>query len=91
MNCAYENKETRNYLYLRIRATFYTVIFILAIILSLLLSVFGNSIGAMISEHVPLMQHVVDFVIRIRTVVTFLVLTAFWDVVYRFCQTGAGG
>lgn len=91
LNCAYENKETRNYLYLRIRATFYTVIFILAIILSLLLSVFGNSIGAMISEHVPLMQHVVDFVIRIRTVVTFLVLTAFWDVVYRFLPNRGGG
>lgn len=84
LNCAYENKETRNYLYLRFRATFYTVIFILAIMLSLLLSVFGNSISAIVNEYVPLIRHVVDFVIRIRTVVTFFILTAFWDVVYRF-------
>lgn len=84
LNCVYENEETRNYVYLRIRATFYTVIFILAIILSLLLSVFGNSISAIVNEHIPLFRHVMEFIIRIRTMVTFLVLTAFWDVVYRF-------
>lgn len=84
LNCVYENEETRNYVYLRFRATFYTVIFILAIMLSLLLSVFGNSISAVVNEYVPLFRRVMDFVIRIRTVVTFFVLTAFWDVVYRF-------
>ena len=30
LNCIYDNTETRNYLYLCIRASFYTVIFILA-------------------------------------------------------------
>ena len=84
LNCVYENEETRNYMYLRVRATFYTVIFILAIMLSLLLSVFGNSISAIVNQHIPLFRHVMDFIIRIRTVVTFLILTAFWDVVYRF-------
>lgn len=84
LNCVYENEETRNYVYLRIRATFYTVIFILAIMLSLLLSVFGNSISAIVNEYIPLFRHIMDFIIRIRTVVTFLILTAFWSVVYRF-------
>lgn len=84
LNCAYENKETRNYLYLRFRATFYTVLFILAIMISLLISVFGNSISAMVNEYVPLIRPVVDFVIDIRTIVTFAMLTLFWDVVYRF-------
>lgn len=84
LNSAYESTETRNYIYLRFRATFYTVLFILAIMLSLLLSVFGNSISAMVNEHIPLFRHVMDFIIRIRTVVTFFILAAFWDVVYRF-------
>ena len=53
LNCVYENIETRNYIYLRIRASFYTVLFILAIVLSLLLSVFGNSISAIVNEHAP--------------------------------------
>ena len=84
LNCIYDNTETRNYLYLRIRASFYTVIFILAIILSLVLSVFGNSISMMVYEHVPFLSKVVDFIIRIRTVVTLVVLTVFWDLVYKF-------
>ncbi|MBC5688434.1 YihY/virulence factor BrkB family protein [Mediterraneibacter sp. NSJ-55] len=84
LNCIYDNIETRNYLYLRVRASFYTVIFILAIMLSLVLSVFGNSISLMVYEHVPFLSKVVDFIIRIRTVVTLVVLTVFWDLVYKF-------
>ena len=80
----YDNTETRNYLYLRLRASFYTVIFILAIILSLVLSVFGNRISLMMYEHVPFLSKVVDFIIRIRTVVSLVVLTIFWDLVYKF-------
>lgn len=76
--------ETRNYFYLRIRASFYTVIFLLAIVSSLVLSVFGNRISVMIYEHIPFLSKVVEFIIRIRTFVTFVVLTVFWDLVYRF-------
>ena len=39
LNSICENMETRNYFYLRIRASFYTVIFLLAIVSSLVLSV----------------------------------------------------
>ena len=84
LNCIYSNTETRNYIYLRVRASFYTVIFLLAIMLSLVLSVFGNSISVMLYEHVPFLSQVVDFIIRIRTLVTLIVLTVFWDLVYKF-------
>ena len=56
MNLIYENTETRNYFYLRLRASFYTVIFILAIVLSLSLSVFGNSISIIVYKHVPVLD-----------------------------------
>lgn len=84
LNTIYENTETRNYVYLRIRASLYTVIFLLAILLSLVLSVFGNSISLMVYEHIPFLSRVVDFIIRIRTFVTLIVLTIFWDLVYKF-------
>lgn len=84
LNCIYSNIETRNYLYLRLRATIYTVIFLLAIMLSLVLSVFGNRISIMVYEHVPFLSRVVDFIIRIRTFVSLVVLTVFWDLVYKF-------
>ena len=84
LNCIYANIETRNYIYLRLRASLYTVIFLLAIMLSLVVSVFGNSISAMLYEHLPFLSSVVDFIIRIRTFVTLIVLTVFWDLVYKF-------
>ncbi|HIZ82664.1 MAG TPA: YihY/virulence factor BrkB family protein [Candidatus Mediterraneibacter pullistercoris] len=84
LNCIYSNTETRNYFYLRIRASVYTVLFLLAIMLSLVISVFGNSISAMVYEYVPFLSKVVDFIMRIRTLVTLIVLTVFWDLVYKF-------
>ncbi len=84
LNSIYANTETRNYVYLRMRASLYTVIFLLAILLSLVLSVFGNSISIMVYEHIPFLSRVVDFIIRIRTFVTLVVLTVFWDLVYKF-------
>lgn len=84
LNSIYNNLETRNYVYLRIRASIYTVIFLLAIVLSLVLSVFGNSISVMIYEHAPFWSQVMDFIIKIRTVLTMAVLTLFWDLVYKF-------
>lgn len=84
LNTIYSNVETRNYFYLRIRSTIYTVLFLIAIILCLVISVFGNSISAMVYEHVPFLIKVVDFIMRIRTLVTLVILTIFWDLVYRF-------
>ena len=84
MNLIYENTETRNYFYLRLRASFYTVIFILAIVLSLSLSVFGNSISIIVYKHMPVLTTIMDFLIRITTLLTLVVLTLFWDMVYKY-------
>ena len=84
LNCIYDNIETRNYFYLRFRACFYTVLFLIAIMLSLVLSVFGNSLSVVVYEHIPFMSKVMNFIIRIRTCLTLVVLTFFWDLVYKF-------
>jgi membrane protein len=84
LNIIYENTETRNYIYLRIRASFYIIIFILAIILSLTLSVFGNTISIFVYQHLRILSPIVDFIIRIRTHFTLIVLTIFWELVYKY-------
>ena len=91
LNCIYSNTETRNYFYLRIRASLYTVLFLLAIMLSLIISVFGNSISVMVYEYIPFLSRVVDFIMRIRTFVTLIVLTLFWDLVYKFLPNRGHG
>lgn len=84
LNCVYESRETRNYVYLRIRASLYTVIFLVAIILSLVLSVFGNRIAIMLNQHFPVLVRLIDTVIRSRTLITLGILTLFWDTVYKY-------
>lgn len=84
LNLIYDNTETRNYIYLRIRASFYTVIFILAIVLSLTLSVFGNSISLLVYAHIPVLTGIMKFIIGIRTLLTLAVLTLFWALVYKY-------
>ena len=91
LNRIYSNTETRNYFYLRIRASIYTVLFLLAIMLSLIISVFGNSISVMVYEYIPFLSKVVDFIMRIRTFVTLIVLTIFWDLVYKFLPNRGHG
>lgn len=49
LNHIYEVEESRNYLLLRLKAVFYTVLLLLAILLSIGLLVFGNTIGRWIT------------------------------------------
>ena len=84
LNCVYDCTETRNYFYLRLRATFYTVIFIVAIVFSLVMSVFGNRISAFVTVHVPFLSQLMEYLMKIRTFLSLIVLTLFWIVVYKF-------
>lgn len=90
LNCIHEEIETRNYIFLRIRAAFYTVLFIVAIVLTLVLLGFGNSISLLVNEHIPLFRYVTDFIIEIRTVTTILVLIIVSVCIYRFLPNHKG-
>lgn len=84
LNCVYDCKETRNYIILRIRATFYTVAFIIVIIFLLVLSVFGNTLNLFVTEHYPLMERLVDQIMQIRGIITPVLLFVFTMMIYKF-------
>lgn len=84
LNCINNCPETRNYVYLRIRATFYTILFVVVIILLLVLSVFGNSLNIFILEKVPFLTRIADRLIELRTTITPIVLLCFFLVIYKF-------
>lgn len=84
LNCVYKCSETRNYIFLRIRATIYTVMFILVIIFLLVLSVFGNTLNIFIAEHVPILKNLADKLIAMRTIITPIVLMVFCLLIYKF-------
>ncbi len=84
LNSIYGCPETRNYIYLRIRATLYTVLFVVMILLLLVMSVFGNSINIFATSHIPALKPVADKLIELRTVVTPLALMGFSLLIYKF-------
>ena len=84
LNCVYKCNETRNYIFLRIRATNYTVMFILVIIFLLVLSVFGNTLNIFIAAHVPILKNLADRLIAMRTIITPIVLMIFCLLIYKF-------
>lgn len=84
LNCIYQSTETRNYFYLRLRASVYTVLFLLVIISGLLLAVFGNRISVFVEMNVPVLEKAVEFLIRIRTTLTVGVMMLFCMLLYQF-------
>lgn len=84
LNCIFDCPETRNYVLIRIRATLYTVMFIIVILLLLVLSVFGNSLNLFILEHVPILSGIADWLIEARTIISPAVLIVFTLLIYKF-------
>ena len=84
LNFVYKCPETRNYVYLRLRATIYTVMFIVVIIMLLLLSVFGNSLSLFISSHIAILKPVADWLMDKRIIISPIVLVGFSLLLYKF-------
>lgn len=84
LNTVFDVKETRNYILLRLESALYTVIFIISIILSLVLLVFGNRIHLFIIKYAPILENVSRFLIEVRTVGIFGILIVFFLIIYRF-------
>ncbi len=84
LNCIYGCPETRNYVFLRLRATLYTIMFIVVILLLLVLSVFGNSLNLFILEHAPFISGVADWLIEARIIISPAVLMVFCLLIYKF-------
>ena len=82
--------ETRNYIYVRLRAAIYTVILIVAIILSLVLLGFGNSISLLVYKYIPVLHYIADFLIEIRAVLMICVIIIVSVMLYQFLPNKRG-
>lgn len=84
LNMVYECFETRNYIWLRLRASVYTVLFVIMILLYLVLPVFGNQLSIFVTSHVPLITPIVDKLMELRSIIAPVALIAFSLVLYKF-------
>ena len=77
-------KESRNYFAVRFRATLYTVVMLLSIIVFLLLGVFGNALLNIIAVRFPIATYAVEMIIDIKNVFLLLFATVIFALIYRF-------
>lgn len=77
-------EEKRNYLLLRTIACLYTVIMLVAIILSVFIMVFGNAIVNIALHDFPQLQIVVQFIMHFRFIASWVVLTFIFAMIYTF-------
>lgn len=84
LNSVYQVYETRNYFAARIRSAVYTLIFILIIIATLILLVFGNSIQHALVEHLPFISNVTRSILQMRTALSLVVLSLVFLIMYKF-------
>lgn len=82
LNAIYQAKESRSYLALRLRCVFYTLLFLLALLLTLAAHVFGRKILAYFSsKDIPIFRFLA-YLMRLRFLVVGLVLTLFFTVIF---------
>lgn len=91
LNAVYGNRETRNYFVVRVCAVFYTLIFAVVLILTLLLLVFGNQIYLQIQSRLPVLEHTALLVISLRTVIFLLALTVYFLLLYLIIPNRKSG
>lgn len=77
-------QETRNFLYMRIRSIIYTIIFIVSIVLTLVLMVFGRSIQKVLVDLWPFVEEIVNYILQFSTVITMFGLAFVFLLFYTF-------
>lgn len=83
LNSVFGIDEKRNYFHLRIVASFYTIVLLLLIVLSLGFMVFGNSVLRLFSRNMPLLYELVEFIISLRGIYIPIIFTIAFVNVYR--------
>lgn len=84
MNTIYKAEEHRNYILLRLRSVIYTVVFIISIVLSLIVLVFGTSLHQAALKYVPLLSRVTGLIVTFKGVVSVIFLSIVFMFLYKF-------
>ena len=86
LQAVYHVNESRNYFVLRFISAIYTVIFVTAIILTLLLLVFSNQIYYALKTDFPTAADFISIFIKQKFLLALCLLTLFFLVVYRLVR-----
>lgn len=84
LNVINEVEEERNYFVLRGVASFYTIVMLLVLLLSLLLMVFGNQLVFLVIHKIPQLRDLINFFMNLRFLFVWLFLTVLFGMIYTY-------
>jgi len=82
LNAVNDLEENRNWLVLRFWSAIYTVVFMVAIVFTLMVVVFGSSIRTLAVDYLPILRDLSVVLSSFRGLLLFAVLVVFFDVVF---------
>jgi len=82
LNAVNDLEENRNWFVLRFWSAIYTVVFMVAIVFTLLVVVFGNSIRTLAMDYLPILRDLSIVLSSFKGLLLFAVLVIFFDVVF---------
>ena len=84
LNSIYHTVETRNYFAARIRSAIYTLLFIIAIVFTMVLMIFGNEIQGLLEIHLPLAAQITRRILNMRTAISLAAMSLILLMIYKF-------
>ena len=84
LNSAYEIPESNQFMHSRIRGLICTIIFILFIVLTLVLLVFGNSINLILQEKFNVVSTLMNMILKSKILISIIILSMIFIIMYKF-------
>lgn len=84
LNAVNEVEEYRNYFVVRIVSSFYTLIMLIIILLSMIILVFGNILVKMLEVRLPGLETLFSFLMNFRFLFIWLILTFIFSAFYAY-------
>lgn len=77
-------EENRNYFVVRAIASFYTIVMLIVVVLSLFLMVFGDQLVTLTLHRIPQLKQLVSFIMNFRFLFVWAVLSVLFAAVYAY-------
>ena len=84
LNAVNDVDEQRNFLVVRVIASFYTIVMLIVVILSLFVMVFGDQLVTLILYRVPRLRQLVSFAMNFRFLLVWALLSILFAVLYTY-------
>lgn len=84
LNTINDVEERNGYIIIRLRAAFYMVLFVVAVVLSLIIVVFGNKILMIIETQYPFVSRLTSMFSEVKNFAVLFVLTLLFWIMFKF-------